>query len=73
MFEDDLATGLVVVLMTAVVVGVSAYIGLRIGLKMRRQSENLLQEYRRRMKARSELPTEPGPPSGSDLGPERTD
>ena len=71
MFEDDLATGLVVVLMTAAVVGVSAYIGLRIGLKMRRQSENFLQEYRQRMKAKSELPAQPDRQGGSDVEPGR--
>ena len=66
MFEDDLATGLVVVLMTAAVVGVSAYIGLRIGLKMRRQSEDFLREYHERMRTRREAAGErdAGRPAG---------
>ena len=67
MFEDDLASGLVVAVLTVLCVGVSGYIGLRVGLKMRRQSENFLQEYRQRQKAKTELPRQPDPQRGNDL------
>ena len=68
-FDDNLAGGLAVTLITVLGVGVSGYIGLRVGLKMRRESENFLQEYRQRMKAKSELRAQPDRQGGSDVEP----
>jgi hypothetical protein len=73
MFEDNLAAGLAVTLVMALVIGVPSYFAARLGLRMGRQLRDFPQEYRRRVKAKSELPIQPGPPGGSDLGLRRTD
>lgn len=50
-FQKDFAQGLFVVVVTCGIGGVATYVGVRLGLKYRRQSERSLEEYRRRKRA----------------------
>jgi len=71
MFEDNLAAGLAATLVIVLAIGIPIYFTGRLGWRMGRQLQNFPQEYRQRMKAKSELPDQPRRQGGSDVEPGR--
>ena len=63
LLDEDFSAGVVVVLPSLAVVGVSAYVGLRIGRKLQRRSTAFLRGYRAKREREGQSPEDddPGP------------